>query len=38
MGFHCAFIINVLFTGIIVTAEQLMFEDSTFEVGVAVKR
>jgi hypothetical protein len=38
MGLHHAFIINVLFTGVIVTAEQLMPESSTFEVGIAVKR
>jgi len=35
MGLHCAFIISVLFTGI-VTAEQLMPESSTIEVEIAV--
>ena len=34
---HHAFIINVLFSGITVTGEQLMPEPGAFEVEIAVK-
>ena len=36
MGLHRAFIISVLFTGVVVTAEPLMLESSTIEVEIDV--
>jgi hypothetical protein len=36
MGLRRAFIISVLFTGVLVTAEQLMPESSTIKVETAV--
>ena len=36
MELHHAFIISVLLPGVLVTAEQLMPESSTFKVEIAV--